>query len=329
MKMKIARKALWLVDLALAALVVMTTVEVLAERGAAGTVGNTGTPWVEKAPDPLSQPLSEAEAQQMLTSGKIVPLPPKPKAPPERPPTDRTPDAINVADRFGYTLVGTAVKDDFAYAFFADKRGAQIGAGQGDKVGPATIVGIWEGRVLIEIGGQKAYLNVKKGGKGTSASPVHVASVRRTPRQIPTRRSPGVKAGDEGEVKDEGDGEEDEEDEEDFDELDWNVIPEDQYEDYCNNIGKYISEIVILAHYDKDKKRDGLLLSKVPKTSEAYKRGLRQGDIVKSIQGTSVTTPETAVKAAFQVLKDEEYLVDITVVRNGKQEVLSYEIWPE
>ena len=122
---------------------------------------------------------------------------------------------------------------------------------------------------------------------------------------------------------------EDDEDTSDDEELDWNVIPEAQYAEYIQNFGKYASQVVLLSHHDKDKKPDGLILTKVPKTSEAYKRGLRKGDIVKSVQGQAVTDMEAAMRMAYKVLRDNEYLVDVVIMRNGVEETLSYEVWPE
>ncbi|MHC4714533.1 MAG: hypothetical protein ACYTAN_14905 [Planctomycetota bacterium] len=47
------------------------------------------------------------------------------------------------------------------------------------------------------------------------------------------------------------------------------------------------------------------------------------------MQGQSVVDLQAAIKVAYQVLRDNEYLVDVIIERNGVEEVFSYEVWPE
>ena len=107
------------------------------------------------------------------------------------------------------------------------------------------------------------------------------------------------------------------------------IIPLATFKEYLQNMGKYINELVVLSHYDDNKQLDGLLLAKVPETSEAYKRGLREGDIVTSIQDVPITDTSVVGKVGWQLLDNEDYIVNVVITRNGEEEVLTYEIWPE
>ena len=107
------------------------------------------------------------------------------------------------------------------------------------------------------------------------------------------------------------------------------VVSEDDYREYLQNFGRYANEITTQTHYDEDGNVDGILLARVPTSSLAYQRGLREGDIVMSVQDTDITDVGVALRAAWKVLEDEDYLVDVIIMRNGEEEVLTYEIWPE
>ena len=139
--------------------------------------------------------------------------------------------------------------------------------------------------------------------------------------KAPAEDSSGDEKGNE-----EKEGEEGEEELEDPDAM---TMSDKQYKGYLDNIGKYLAEIVVLSHYGPDNTLDGLLLAKVPKESEAYKRGLREGDIVKTVQGVPITDTSTASKEAWNVQKNADYYLEIGIIRNGEEEILSYEIWPD
>jgi C-terminal processing protease CtpA/Prc len=118
-------------------------------------------------------------------------------------------------------------------------------------------------------------------------------------------------------------------DEEDLDDPDMMVMTTEQYKNYLENVGRYMNEIIILSHYGPDGKLDGLLLAKVPRESEAWKRGLKEGDIVMTVQGTPVTDTSTASKVAWEVYKNADYTLELGIIRNGEEETLMYEIWPQ
>jgi len=117
--------------------------------------------------------------------------------------------------------------------------------------------------------------------------------------------------------------------EEEWEDIDWNIVSEERYAEYLLNADKYVSQVTVLSHSTENGEPDGLLLAKVSKDSEAYRRGFRQGDVVKRINGTRVTSIQAALRAAKRIQREEEYLVDVVIVRDGVEKTFSYEIWPE
>lgn len=330
MKTKIIKRLLWVGSISLAIAVVMVALRVLAADGMTPLDDNIDDVVTQGPTSPARMPLTQHEFAAIIKSGKIVPLPP----PPPRDETPRTekppppPPPVDVGKSFRYTLIGTIIEPSASYAIFENPKRVQDFKAVGDQIGGATIIGIWDTRVLIEVDGRRGYVEMikPKGGQ----SPVSVASARpMAPSRIPSviGGRPSLPQG--KPTLNDQEPSEDDEDTSDDEELDWNVISEAQYAEYIQNFGKYASQVVLLSHHDKDKKLDGLILTKVPKTSEAYKRGLRKGDIVKSVQGQAVTDMEAAMRMAYKVLRDNEYLVDVVIMRNGVEETLSYEVWPE
>ncbi len=320
MGMRIAKAVLWALDavLVVTAVVLVFKVETvsagpdLSAEPAGSTSSFSSAAW---------DPLTDDQIEEMLASGAIVPLPkvePTPSAPTPAP-TPVAPQSVDVTRAFQSKLIGTIVEPDAAYAFLEETTGRQLVAKQGQTIGNAKIIGIWTDRILVEIGGQRGYIQVpeREGSQAVASSaPPRDYTPPSTVASLPVPADAG---------------QEEEEYEEEFDEeeLDWNVISEAQYLDYIQNIGKYVSQVVVLTHYNEEKQPDGLILTSVPPESEAYKRGLRAGDIVKSVQDQPVTDLQAAIKVAYQVLRDDEYFVEVLIVRDGAEELLSYEVWPE
>ncbi len=273
-----------------------------------------------------SEPISREHIDQIISSGRIVPLPPPPQPPPPPAPVEEPPEP-DIATLFRHELIGTIVETDAAYAFFQDPAGKQSVHAPGEKIADATLIEVTDGRAVIEVSGRRAEITSVE----PTAGPISesVASVSSTPRASAAARAPVTPAAQPAtEPEDEFDDEYyafyDE-----FGELDWNIMTVSQYTEYVQNIGKYVSQVVVLSHYDADRRPNGLILTRVPRESEAYKRGLREGDIIKAVQDQPVTDLQAAIQMAFQVLRDNEYLVDVVIERRGVEMVLSYEVWPE
>ena len=323
MRTKIASVALWVVNGLLAVVVVFFAFEVFtAGEGGAG-ISPADNVSAQPASNGAAEEVSAQQIEEIISSGAIVPLPPPPPPPAPEAPAEELRE-VDVLANFQYDLIGTIVEPEAAYAFFQDRTGKQSVHAIGEKVGNATLVEVSDGTATLEIGGRRGEIKTIEASDRASTVPVAtIASARESGARelpVPTWEEPAV----ETEA-----GQEDYAYDEELEDLDWNIISEKQYTEYVQNIGKYVSQVVVLSHYNEDKEADGLILAKVPTESEAYKRGLREGDIVKAVQGQPVTDLQAAIRAAFQVLRDNEYLVDVVIERDGVEEVLSYEVWPE
>ncbi|MGZ3773439.1 MAG: hypothetical protein ACXVCY_17745 [Pseudobdellovibrionaceae bacterium] len=73
-----------------------------------------------------------------------------------------------------------------------------------------------------------------------------------------------------------------------------------------------------------DKNIAGFKLMKIHHGGIYEKLGLKEGDVIKKINGETVTTPEIA-KSLFSKIKDADK-IEIVIFRNGKEEVLRYSI---
>ena len=319
MDTKTVRYILWVVDALLVAVVLWVVVQTLASPVGAGPEAKTPPPPPAGLVNIASQPLGDGELREMMTSGAIIPKPTV-ATPRPRPSAKPAPQDEDIAKAFKYKLIGTVLEKDASFAFFEDSSGRQSVVAQGQAIGDARVIGVWGNRVLIEIRGKRGYIEQTKPEARVMPKALASNIFRPMPGIIPVPPSGG---------ETEEAEEPAEEDEEDFEDIDWDVLSEAQFQDYLQNLGKYVSEVSTISHFDENKKPDGLLLSKVPKTSEAYKRGLRRGDIVKSVQDVPVTDLQTVMKTAYGILKDNDYLVDVLIIRDGREEVLSYEIWPE
>lgn len=316
MKMKIIKKSVWAANALLLGVLLWLAVQVFGGSGEAGLSTTAADPAARAHPSGPSRPLEAGEYENLLSSDSIVPRPPAPTPARRQTPPPAT---VDISQLFGRKLIGTIVAQDSAYAVFEEPSGRQTGAFKGETVGKAKLLGIWKDQVLVEIDGRRGYVPLQTATSKPPPPPREVASAR-----------DDAEAAVEAAIAEAADAEaEDEEPGDDETELDWDVITEPQYLEYLQNVGKYTSQVTIHSHFDSNKNPDGLVLAKVPRSSEAYKRGLRERDVIKSIQDVPVTDLQAALKVAYQVLRDEDYLVDVVIVRNGAEETLSYEIWPE
>lgn len=356
MKTSGIKNAVWILDLLLAAAAVYAVV-VIVSPPAAPTVTTSAAPGQAAGAAAAKYRLAQDEAGDIAgPGGYLVPfIMPASSAPIAASPTGN--DSDNVTSQFSAKLIGVAVHPDPAQscAFFESPGQGQTLKSAGDTVANARIVKILNDGVVVDIGGRRGTVRLpsSQGLTEASAAPrtVAMASMPRPeaspaantePSQpdapaasadlfrsssdlggIPTESITPADAGGTGGTGTDAAAEEEEPD------IDSMVIQEKQFAEYLRNVGKYIGEIVILSHMGPDNKLDGLYLSSVPKSSEAYKRGLRSGDIVKAVQGVAITDTSIAYKTAMQALKDKDYIIDVTLLRKGQEITLTYEIWPE
>ncbi len=319
MKTPWLRKAIYLVDIVLIVVLFLVVAPLFSAQSASGlpepvddSLNTAGSPGPPDA-------ITDAEAVAISTSGVIVPKPSSGA------PSSPQPAAQTVKDAsasFEYILVGTAIVSSGPagpYAFFEGPGGVQSVKGTNDIIGGATIVMILDDSVLLEQSGQRFRITLQKPRGSVASAAVFGSKPPSRPSASPQPEEPAAEdaSDEEAAVDDE------------WEDPDQMVVSEDDYREYLQNFGRYANEITTQTHYDEDGNVAGILLARVPTSSLAYQRGLREGDIVMSVQDTDITDVGVALRAAWKVLEDEDYLVDVIIMRNGEEEVLTYEIWPE
>jgi len=330
------RKVAWLVDIALIAALVFVAMAVFG-KGAGSANARIVVP---SGPGNVQRRvLSNTDFDLITKSGAIVPPPVSPVNPKANQP--QQPKISEVSQGFNFELIGTAIENKRGFAFFKDNAtGVQVCKAVGASVGDGKVLEILGDKVLIERGGQQGYIWRQKpqndlpalgapGQPPRAAAPQPAAGPAAQQAQAtPAETRPTANNKPDGESEEAAENEAVEGDSGDAD-SDAMVMSEKVYKNYLDNIGTYLNQISTRTHLGPDNAVDGIQLVTVPKDSEAYKRGLREGDVVKSIQGQPVQDVTAAIKMANDIIKNEDYVVDVVVERNGQEEILTYEIWPE
>ncbi|UCG11743.1 MAG: hypothetical protein JSU72_14610, partial [Deltaproteobacteria bacterium] len=76
--------------------------------------------------------------------------------------------------------------------------------------------------------------------------------------------------------------------------------------------------------YMEGKRPAGFLMSNIKPGSIFSKMGLRNGDVVKSVNNQTISTPEQAFEFYERIMEDET--IDIEIKRGRRQQKLHYEI---
>ncbi len=87
--------------------------------------------------------------------------------------------------------------------------------------------------------------------------------------------------------------------------------------------GKFLRYINIVPHIENGQTK-GMFVRYVNRRSFIHKLGIRPGDIILSINGVEINSPEDSF-SAFEQLKNEDTVI-ITVLRRGKRLDLKYEL---
>jgi general secretion pathway protein C len=91
--------------------------------------------------------------------------------------------------------------------------------------------------------------------------------------------------------------------------------------DSLDNISELLSQASIRPHYE-DGEADGLAITGIKAGSIFRRMGLRNGDIVKGINGNEITSPEDLI-SLYNDLKSESD-VSLQIVRRGAERSLNY-----
>ncbi len=100
-------------------------------------------------------------------------------------------------------------------------------------------------------------------------------------------------------------------------------IPQEELKDAFENMNHLLTQVRIVPNF-KDGEPDGFKLLSIKRGSLIHQGGLRDGDIIKRVNGIEIDSPEKAFEVYEQVRN--EPLITVEIVRGGRGRTLSYEI---
>ena len=101
------------------------------------------------------------------------------------------------------------------------------------------------------------------------------------------------------------------------------TIRDSDIEESLDNISELLSQASIRVHTE-DGETDGLAITGIKAGSIFRKMGLRNGDIIKGVSGSDITSPEDLI-SLYNDLKSESD-VSMQIVRRGTERILNYTI---
>jgi general secretion pathway protein C len=220
------------------------------------------------------------------------------------------------------SLLGTIAGDtDNARAIILDQRKRSQDIYRiGDSVQGAEIRQIFRGKIVLRHGGKDEILIMAEPGEvsgaGSSNIPAPPTTARRRSRRInravnsaPTSPEPGAI----DELEDLGQ------------EIEEEVIPvsQDDLQSSINNLNELLTQVRVRPYF-RQGKPEGLIVSQIQGDSLFSKLGLMNGDIIASVNGQQMSTPEEAFQL-YNSLKSGSP-VSIEITRRGQKKMLTYEI---
>ena len=189
----------------------------------------------------------------------------------------------------------------------------------GDSVQGAEIRQILRGKVVLRHGEKDEILSMVEGSSSAEADNVPGAAAsgasrsRRVSRAVRRARTAPAPA-DTGGAEDLAQQEIEEE-----------VIPIDQeiLQSSINNLNELLTQVRVRPYF-RQGKPEGLIVSQIQGDSIFAKLGLMNGDIIVSVNGQQMSTPEEAFQL-YNSLKSGSP-VNIQITRRGQPKILAYEI---
>ena len=212
------------------------------------------------------------------------------------------------------SLLGTIAGDtDSGRAIILDQRKrSQDIYRVGDSVQEAEIRQILRGKVILRHGEKDEVLLMVEGDeKDQSAKPKTAATADRRRRSghqeaRPTRRSPPEEVSQSGEVEEETIS-----------------ISQDVLQNSMNDINDLMTQVRVRPYFRRGK-AEGLIVSQIRSDSVFANLGLMNGDIISSVNGKQMSTPEEAFGFYNSLKSGGEVSIEIT--RRGKKKMLNYDI---
>jgi len=220
------------------------------------------------------------------------------------------------------SLLGTIAGDrENARAIILDERKrSQDLYRVGDSVQEAEIMQIFRGKVVLRHNGKDEILSMAESSdtSGVENNNIPTSSARATSRtrRISRARSrtppvPEPSAIDEGSVLPQ--------------EIEEEVIPiqQEELQSSINNLNELLTQVRVRPYF-RQGKPEGLIVSQIQGDSIFARLGLMNGDIIASVNGQQMSTPEEAFQL-YNSLKSGSP-VSIEITRRGQKKMLTYEI---
>ena len=212
------------------------------------------------------------------------------------------------------SLLGTIAGDtDSGRAIILDQRKrSQDIYRVGDSVQEAEIRQILRGKVILRHGEKDEVLLMVEGDeKDKSAKPKIAATAdrrRRPGRQAgrPTRSSPHEEVSETGAIEEETIS-----------------ISQDVLQNSMNDINELMTQVRVRPYFRRGKP-EGLIVSQIRPDSVFANLGLMNGDIISSVNGKEMSSPEEAFGFYNSLKSGGEVSIEIT--RRGKKKMLNYDI---
>ena len=230
----------------------------------------------------------------------------RPKAPKAPKIDPATIDESNIQKtRAGVSLVGTlAGPNEVALAVILNRSNRMVDTfGVGDDVfGQAKILKIERMRVILDRGGKTEVLEIDENEGGGGKPKAHK----------PARSSAPAK-------KDEPKGD----DELDIREVDENTFEIDRegFEETISDLTPLLTQARVVPHFD-DGKLSGYKIFSIKSGSLYEEIGLRNGDVIKTVNGNMIDDPTKAMQLFTQLRSEEEF--NIEIVRGGSPLTFNY-----
>jgi len=103
------------------------------------------------------------------------------------------------------------------------------------------------------------------------------------------------------------------------------LIKKETIEDTLGNINAFLKQVRIIPHFT-DGASDGFTLTNIEQESFLRKIGIKNGDILKAVNGITIDNPYTAIKALKSLMANSKEQVTLVIERSNKNLTLSYQI---
>ena len=190
-------------------------------------------------------------------------------------------DVVRPIAEMGLALKGTiAGPKEIARAIIEDRR-EQKSYKIGDEIKGAILLAIYRNKVIVDVGGQEQMLVIED-VETKAKAPVAAAAAPRTGRPARGLPAPEESSG---------------------------------LTNVMKNLDEYIGKARVVPYF-KGGEPYGFRVSNLSSDAMIYELGVRSGDVIRSVNGISIRTPEDAFKA-YQQFQNESS-VQVELERNGE-----------